>query len=299
MIVVTEAEIDSLLASTDSLLQNIFTFDCSGHTMPGSSHRGAAVAHQDTLERRSDFLRELRNTMSSWVYSKAKYKSLLDAELIERGKDVQNAVSHIQALVVDKFRKGHPHGQFGELLLFNLLQHFFKAAPILRKMPITTNPAIERHGSDAIHYRPIGGKNVVFIGESKTYASKYRFKVALDDAINSILTSFSNFSIELGRFVYEDFIEDSLRDVAAKIKRNTLPNVVYELVCVISYQENESKKSGKTQTEIEQLIEKAINENLIKYQNEYGGLDQTVLSKIHFIIFPFWELDTLLDRFDQ
>ncbi len=267
--------------------------------MPGISHRGAAVAHQDTHERKDDFLRELKNTMCSWVYSKKKYNELFQKELKERGADVQNATSHLQSLVNEKFRQGYPQGQFGELLLFNLLQHFFKAAPLLRKMPITTNQAIERHGADAIHFRPINGKNIVFLGEAKTYSSKYKFKSALDDAVESVLNSYANFHKELSLYVYDDFIEDDLREIASQIKRNKLPNVVFELTCIVSYQENEKKKNGKSQSEIESSIVEAVTSHIKKYQSEYNHLDQISLGKIHFIFFPFWDLEKLLTGFDS
>lgn len=296
---VTEVEIDALLASTDSLLNNVFTFNCTGHSMPGNSHRGAAVAHQDTLERKDDFLRELKNTMCAWVYSKNKYNKIFLDEMAVRGADVQNVSSHLQFLVREKFRKGYPQGQFGELLLFNFLQHFFKAAPLLRKMPITTNQAIERHGADAIHYRPQGGKNLVFIGEAKTYSSKYRFKSALDDSVDSVIKSFLNLGNELNLYINDDFIEDNLREIAGHIKRNTLPNVVYELVCIISYQENEKSKTGTCQSEIEKSIEDAVTSHILKHQGDLGHIDQGTLGKIHFIFFPFWEFDKLLNGFDS
>lgn len=267
--------------------------------MPGISHRGAAVAHQDTLERKDDFLRELKNTMCSWVYSKKKYNEIFQIELHERGLDIQNASSHLQSLVREKFRKGYPQGQFGELLLFNLLQHFFKAAPLLRKMPITTNQAIERHGADAIHFRPSNGKNVIFLGEAKTYSSRYKFKAALDDAIESILNSLENFSNELNLYVYDDFIEENLQEIASQIKRNKLANVVFELVCVISYQESDKNKDGKSQVEIEKSIEDSVRSHLIKHQDGYKHLDQTKLGKVHFVFCPFWDFDKLLNGFDS
>lgn len=296
---VTEAEIDALLASTDSLLLNVFTFQCTGHSMPGTSHRGAAVAYQDILERKDDFLRELKNTMCSWVYSKKRYNDLFQAELKERGWDVQNAGAHLQTLARQKFRTGYPQGQFGELLLFNLLQHYFRAVPLLRKMRITTNPGLERHGTDAIHFRPANGQNFVYLGEAKTYSSKYKFKSALDDAVESMLNSFAKFSTELNLYVYDDFIEDELQEIAGKIKRNTLPNVVYELVCIISYEENEKKKAGKGQAEIEASIRNAVDSHILKHQGDFAHLDQVSLSRIHFIFFPFWELDKLLSEFDS
>ena len=295
---ISEADIDSLLVCTDPLLHNVYTFDCSGHAMPGKSHRVAAIAHQDVFERRVDFLRELRNTVSSWVYSKKKYTQLYNDELAARGYDVQNVASHIQSLISEKFRKGYPQGQFGELLLFNLLQHFFKAAPMLRKMPITTNPSVERHGADAIHFRPSGGKNIVFIGEAKTYSSKYKFKNALDDAVESILKAAIGFASELNLYVYDDFIDEDLREVAAKIKRNTLEDVVFELVCIVSYSENDKSKTGKTQREIEECIEKCVVGQLNKHAAAYSHHDPIAFGKIHFVICPFWDFGKLLEGFD-
>lgn len=295
---ISESDIDALLASTNSLFQNIYSFDCTGHSMPGKTHRGAAIAHQDVLERRADFSRELRNTMSAWVYSKKKYQQILSQELIERNQDLQNAVSHINALVAEKFRKGFPQGQFGELLLFNLIQHYFRAVPLLRKMPLTTNPAVERHGADAIHFRPSNTQNIVFIGEAKSYSSSYKFKTALDDAITSILKTFNGISTELGLYVYDDFIDETLQAVARQIKTNTLPNVVYELVCLVSFTETDKKKNGATQNEIEDSIQKVVNEHLTKHQTSYGSLDQVTLGKIHFVILPFWDFDKLLEEFN-
>lgn len=53
-----EVTSDAPLAATESLFDYMYSFDC--HTpMAGSSHRDAATAHQDILERKSDFLREL------------------------------------------------------------------------------------------------------------------------------------------------------------------------------------------------------------------------------------------------
>lgn len=297
-VVLSETQVDALLANTAELFLNIYSFACSGHSLPGKSHRGAAIAHQDIRERREDFIRELRNTMCSWVFSKAKYEAIFRRTLELRNQDMQNATSHIQALVSEKFRKGFPQGQFGELLLFNFIQNVFKAPPMLRKMSITTNAAIERHGADAIHYRPIAGRNLVFLGEAKSYSSKYKFGEALSASVESALNTLENLSSELNLYVYEDFVDEPLRDIARQIRENALPNVVFELVCIVSYAET-SDKAGANQAEIESKIEAILNERLKTHSALLSGKDPLVLQRIHFICLPFWNFDALLMEFDS
>lgn len=297
--VVSEKMVDELLSNSDALFNNIFAFECTLHSMPGKSHRGLTITHQDLVERTEDFVLELRNTMSSWVYSKSKYKSIIDDAMIKRGGDVQNASSFVQTLVRQKFRRGHPQGQFGELLLFNVIQHFHHAIPLLRKMPITTNAGIERHGADAIHYRPSGDKHLIYVGEAKTYASKYKFATAIKDAINSIFDSYEKLSNELGLYTYEDFIEDELREVAKGVKDNSLKNVVHELVCVVSYEETESK-SRPTEAEIKVAMKDAVEKRMKDFDIAFfKGRCPFVLGRLHLMAVPVWGLEKLMEAFDQ
>lgn len=296
---VNEDLINGLLPNSDALFNNVFAFECTLHSMPGKSHRGLTITHQDLAERRQDFVQELRNTMSSWVYSKSKYKSIIDDALKKRGGDIQNASSFVQALVRQKFRRGHPKGQFGELLLFNAIQHYYHAIPLLRKMPITTNAGIERHGADAIHYRPSGDKHLIYVGEAKTYASKHKFATAVKDAINSIFDSYENLSKELGLYTYEDFIEEELREVAKGIKDNSLTNVVHELVCVISYQETKNK-SRSTEAEIKAAIQDVVVKRLKDFDTDFfKGRCPFLLERLHLMAVPIWGLEELMEEFDQ
>lgn len=295
----SKSELQDLLADTSSLIQHVHYFVHDLPPPPGASARGVAINTVDLSEKRSDFLRELRNTVCNWVYSKSRYKELFDRELGVRGFDYQNVASHIDSLAKSKFRRGYPQGQFGELLLFNFLQYFFSAPPILRKMPLTTNTAIERHGSDAIHYSVEDGNNIIYLGEAKTYQSKYKFNTAFSDALSSILGSYHNIDDELSLYVYDDFIEDPLREVARQLKDGRLPNTRYELVCIISYEE-----TNKKEAENEHLIKKNIQNIVSARLNDVdatllSGENPSLLKRIHYIVFPFWGLDKLLTSFDE
>jgi len=293
----TTQQIDKLLTNSDDLFANIYSFSFSPNALPGKSHIGISISHQDQLELRDSFVRELKNTMCNWVYSKSRYNDLFNREFEKRNKDAANASSQIQQLARDKFRKGHPQGQFGELLLFNLLQHQFSAPPLLRKMPLTTNPAIERHGSDAIHYRPSNNVHQLYLGEAKSYKSNYSFKKAIDDAISSILTAYENFHTELGLYTYDNFIEEPLREIAEGIKENKLAPITFDLVCIVSYNETK-KKDGYSQAEIEQKIKDCLSKRLDKYTlPSIDSKKSTYLNKLHFIIMPIWDFETILDGF--
>lgn len=296
---VDEAFVEALLTDTKTLFSNVHAFECVLHSVPGKSHRGLAITYQDILERREDFLRELKNTLCAWVYSKAKFKEIFHALVAERGGDEQSASSQVQKLVEETRRKGFPQGQFGELLLFNLLQHYFKAAPLLRKMPLTTNPGLERHGADAIHYRPESGAHIAYLGEAKTYSSKYKFTAAVQAALGSVMDSFANFSKELGLYVYQDFLDKDLAGIAKGIKNNSISNIKYELVCVVTYEEIDSK-NGSNEIEIKNAIEGVINKKLAAFDlTFFSGKPQPVLDRIHLFVMPVWGLEALLQEFDK
>ncbi|WP_083250533.1 HamA C-terminal domain-containing protein [Acidihalobacter aeolianus] len=293
------SEIQALLADTTAFIRHVHHFSHQLPPPPGASAYGVTINTVDLAEKRDDFLRELRNTVCNWVYSKATYRDLFDRALIARGHDIQNAASHIDSLARSKFRRGHPQGQFGELLLFNFLQYFFSAPPILRKMPITTNTAIERHGSDAIHYTATGDSNIIYLGEAKTYKSNYKFNSAFSDALISILNSYNNIDEELSLYVYDDFIEEPLREVARLLKDGDLPNTRYELVCVICYSETKDKEA-EDETAIKKKIESIISDRLRNADTSaLSGLSSALINRIHYIIFPVWNLDVILSDFDS
>ena len=248
-------------------------------------------------ERKDDFLRELRNTICNWVYSKSQYNELLKKELKKRGLDPQNAASHIESLARSKFRRNASQGQFGELLLFNFLQFFFKAPPLLRKMSITTNPDVERHGADAIHYKPEGAENKFYLGESKAYTSKYKFNTALNESVASIINTYNNLQKELLLYVYDEFIDPNLQGIAEKFKEGTLDGVKIELVCLVSYNETISIK-GISEELIKQNIQKVILERFGNADTStFEKIDDTLLKRFHYIILPFWDFDDILKEF--
>jgi hypothetical protein len=263
---------------------------------PQRDHHGVAITYQDIAERRRDFIRELRCTITNWVYSKANCKRIID-DRMRSTNDPVNAYMFLNNLAISKFRRGAPQGQFGELLLFNFLQHFFGSIPLLRKMSITTSTGHERFGADALHYSRNEGKNVIYLGESKCYESSYKFNAALEASLVSIADTFNKFYDELDLYTYENFLEPELQEICESLKSGTLPDVHFELVCLIAYNETE-KFLKESETAIKDSIKKVIEERCQKVGVDImAKIDTHLLSRINYIIFPVWSLDELLESF--
>ncbi len=299
----TEEKLKKLFTCTQIFMDQVHWVQQSYNLIPDNKHFGTCINYIDRQEYRDEFCRELVNTIPEWVYSQAKAKVVLDS-LLADGRSLQNAQTALTILTFDKFRNSSTdklliQGQFGELLLFNFLQSFFKCVPLLRKMPITTNVEMERFGADAIHYKYQGKKNLFYLGEAKTYTSSYKFESALKDAIESIVKTYREHRKELGRYVYDSFIEDDLIDIAKEYKNGKLQDVEVHLVSIITYCENKA---------IEKNNEQQIKEDIIKIIEERGkAVDRKIFDAIepgmyprfNYIILPVWELDELLKQFQK
>jgi hypothetical protein len=300
---ITEDEIEKLFTCTQMFMNHVHWVQQSYNLLPDNKHYGTCINYIDRQEYRDEFCRELVNTIPEWVYSQSKAAVVLD-NLIAEGRSQHNAQTALTTMTFEKFRNSTVEklliqGQFGELLLFNFLQSFFKCVPLLRKMPITTSIEMERFGADAIHYKFKDNKNLFYLGEAKTYTSKYKFDTALKDAIESIVKTYNEHRKELGRYIYDSFIDDNLIKIAQGYKNGTLNDVEVHLVSVITYCENKT---------IDKYNEKQIKEDIIRIIAERGkAVDRKLFNKIevglhprfNYIILPIWQLDELLNQFQK
>lgn len=293
------------LINNDSLFNNIHVIEQRFDILPNDKdHIGAFIEFQDIQDRRNEFLGELIDSIVDWVYSSEKYEKLL-LEFQSRGKSKAAASANVIRKAHDKFRKtDNPdqlisQGQFGELLLFHFLQRYMKAVPLLRKMSITTSSRHERFGADAIHYKNINDKNIIYLGEAKTYTSKYYFSQAFEKAIESILNTYDNHRKELDLYVHEDFLDKELNQVAEDYLSNRLPNCEIHLVCIVTYEENK-KISYTNQKEIQDQIIDIIRNRFREYDNSKIDIDQNpILNRVTYIVFPVWKLDDLIGQFQE
>lgn len=301
----TSTDIDKRIINNDALFNNIYVVHQKFDIVPNSTeHFGTSIDYQDLSELRDDFLNELYDTIVDWVYSSEKFAQI-KAAAIKKGKSEQAANSEIQRKAHDKFRGNKNsesllvQGQLGELLLFHFIQRFQRAIPLLRKMKITTSNKHERFGADAIHFKFENNKPIIILGEAKTYTSKYQFNQAFEDALESILTTYLSHRKELNLYVHEDFLDDSMNEVAEKYLNSTLDNVEVRLVSIVVY--NETKKLNITnQSEIRKQISDIIEERYKSFEKSKIDIDNNaILKRITYIVMPIWKLDELAQNFQD
>lgn len=299
------SDIDKRIINNDALFNNIYVVQQKFDIIPNDTeHFGTSIDYQDLSELRDDFLNELYDTIVDWVYSSKKYIQIKEAA-IKKGKSEQAANSEIQRKAHEKFRGNKNseslliQGQLGELLLFHFIQRLQRAIPLLRKMKITTSNKHERFGADAIHFKFENNKPIIILGEAKTYTSKYQFNQAFEDALESILTTYSSHRKELNLYVHEDFLDDSMNEVAEKYLNNTLDNVEVRLVSIVVY--NETKKLNITnQIEIHKQISDIIEERYKSFDKSKIDIDNNaILKRITYIVMPIWKLDELAQDFQD
>lgn len=298
----SEKEIKDRLICNDALFDNIFMFQQRFDILPDSEHIGASIAYQDIQELRDDFLSELIDTVADWIYSAKKFGDMKKA--FSTRKTEPAAAAEVIRKARGKFRLGHngkmlSQGQIGELLLFHFIQRAFGAVPILRKMPITTSPELERFGADAIHYRIQDGTHHIILGEAKAYTSKYKFNEAMENAINSILFSYINLRKELHLYLHEDFLDPEMDEIAEQFLSKKLKPVEVDLVCLILYNET-SKIAITSEEEIKGQIKQIIEKRYEEYDNSKIDFGRNpILNRITYIVFPVWKFDELARAFEK
>ena len=300
-----EKDILNRLVKNDALFKKIHVVTQRYDILPNDKdHLGAFVEYQDISELRDDFVEELSDTIVDWIYSSEKFTELKN-KLMSKGKSESAATREIGRLTQEKFRANRNNedlliqGQLGELLLFQFIQRYMKAVPLLRKMSITTSAGHERFGADAIHYKIENGKHIIILGEAKTYTSKYKFNKAFEEALDSILNSYNNLRKELRLYVHEDFLDDELNVVAEDYLNNTLNPVEVHLVSLITYDETH-KLTISNEEDIKTQIKEVIESKYKNFDNSKIDLNKNpILNRITYIVFPVWDLEDLAKRFQK
>ena len=292
---------EKLLANTQAFIDTMYVVREDFSLIPSKEHIGTCINYSDLLEMREEFIDELTHTVTQFVYSKVNQDRLL-AEF-SKGRADSAAHSNLIKRAKSKFRTSYLQGQFSELLIFNLLQHYYKAAPLLRKMPITTNRQVERHGADAIHIAQENGRYLLYIGEAKTYnpQNKKGLKTAINDAVSDVINKhYKNHRKELDLYVYEEFIPIELEKVAQDYLEGRLNNIEVHLVCIVAYDIKSSINGMSREDILEQIIDDIrIETKNIKNTKTFKEIPPQIIPRLNYIIFPIQEMDNLIDIFEK
>lgn len=293
-----------LRSYTDAMMNHVYWVRQEFDIVPKKDHLATCINWVDLQEFRDEFCEELVNTIPEWIYSNKKAKDIIDKMIAEEGRSDRNAQSALRQVTFQKFKNSETEeiflqGQFGELVLFNLLQVFFDAVPLLRKMPLTTSANMERYGADAIHYNFSDGKHLIYLGEAKAYSSKYQFNSAFKIAVESIHENFTNHRKELKLYIYDDFLDDELVPIAKAYKNGQLNPVEIHLVSIVLYNET-NKVTGASELEKKKSILSIVEDRAQKVDKTiFDNVLPELLPRFNYIFFPLWKMAELLKSFQK
>lgn len=292
-------DVEPLLVTVEAFIETLYVVRDAISLPPTKQHISACINYADLIEMRDEFIRELVHTAIPFVYSPAKQKAIL--RKLKKGRSDGAAMSELMRRTKEKFRTSDLRGQFSELILCNVLQHYFRAAPLLRKMPITTNPQIERHGADAIHVGSRNGSYVLYLGEAKTYDRKQdAFKDSLSDAIDSALEHYGSHRFELDCYLYEDFLSPELETVADEYKAGRLGNMEVEIVCIATFDQQASISGANREERLANTLE--CVRRLATHETFKAVLQRVpkeLLPRMNYVVVPTTSLKTLLAAFQK
>jgi len=200
---------------------------------------------------------------------------------------------------IRKLSKHTAKGELGELILFTLLDVYFKAPKILSKVSMKTNPKMPVFGADGVHGQFHDGKFRVYFGESKLHA---KFKPAATDAAKSIKSAKEKYEDEfdlLDSFMdfpgINDEVESVLLELLNPFSEEDLSETIYS-PCFIGFSDLELISSSSTEEEFVEKYEKIACEYIEhffdKVENQDMSIDETAL-----LMLPFSCVDDLVDGF--
>lgn len=293
-------DLDPLIAKTDALLNTMYAVqEDFGLTLSTAKHIGTCINFVDLQEMRTQFIEELTNTVLTYVYAPTR-QSKLCGDLMKQGRDEAGAWRQLYKRARAKFRPSSLHGQFSELLLCNLLQHYYRAVPLVRKMSLTTNPKLERNGADAIHIAKAGGSYRLFIGEAKTYDRQHGgLKEALVDGIKDLIKKhYQDHANELNLYTFEDFVPPELEEIARRYRAGSLTDVEVHLVCIVAYDEKTDVVGNSRQEKLDCImhtLREAIKQ--AAKAKAVTTIPQELVPRVNCIFFPVQKMDELIETF--
>ncbi len=131
------------------------------------------IKYRHDKNREEEFLDHILNTIPNYALSTE-----------ERAKCSVGAIRELWKTAVKRFVKNSKTGEFGEIILFHLLELLENAVQVVNKMTLKTSGNMHYHGADAIHFGIDGELRILFLGESKT--EQKIFSGVLKSALDSI-----------------------------------------------------------------------------------------------------------------
>ena len=215
-------------------------------------------------------------------------------ELLYKVKEIKEANEYFISADEDAEDRYLKRGEFGELILYYLLERQFNKPQLISKIYFKDSPSGMVHGFDAVHYDK--ERNELWIGESKFYKNLSK---ALQNLANDLSEHFnvnffdSEFAIINNRLsdYYDDKeVGDEIREL---IKSSTfiqrLSNInacffaLFDSKILDNFKFNDS---GNTHNDFRDILEKFAKDTREKFEQKIKDFGNKDRLKINLFLFP-------------
>ena len=206
-----------------------------------------------------------------------------------------------------RFVKQSKTGEFGELILFHLLELSENAVQVVNKMAIKDTPKMYVHGADAVHFSFEGGIKTLYIGEAKT---EIEFNKAVKDGLDTISEYYNDedklkFEISLAAGNISEDIPKPYRDQIKKYldpRTKDLEDLQHVHAIFIGYQfpklkELEESNNGDLNKEAREACLAEAKRCLEIIEEKVNTYEKLKSKKFLFFVIPFKNLKKLREKF--
>ncbi len=211
----------------------------------------------------------------------------------------QNSAEKLFDKAIRKLSQHTAKGELGELILFTLLDVYFKAPKILSKISFKTTRRVPVFGADAVHGQFHNGKFKLYLGESKIWKN---FKPAAKDAATSIKSAKDNYENEFDLLdSHMDFpniderLKSELLDLLDPFSDNDLSGVIHS-PCFIGFTESDLISNAGSEKEFVENYTELAGEYIADFfeKVEVQGVN---IDEASLLMLPFSCVDDLVNGF--
>lgn len=252
--------------------------------------------------REEEFIEFLLNNITTYALSRSERE-----ELTPENAD---KIRELWKRATARFVKQSNTGEFGEIILFHLLELLEGAVQIVNKMTLKTSGDMYYHGADAIHFGFDEGLKVLYLGESKTTESK--FSTALNKSLKSIDEYHKQGKREFDINLVSGNISDDIPEPTRTVIKNYLNPSKEDLsdfkeshAIFLGFQmdilkELENEYSGKgIMNEVIKSYRGDIQKYIERIESKFGDFPNLKNKRFLFFIIPFKDLSGLKEKFSK
>ena len=241
----------------------------------------------------SDFFKIVKDgLLTNFVFSCSKIEKKLGIENSDAAEELFNNA-------IRKLSQHTAKGELGELILFTLLDVYFKAPKILSKITLKTARRVPVFGADAVHGQFENGSFKIYLGESKLHKE---CKSAATKAAASMKSAKDKYADEFDLLDdHMDFpnmdvaLQEELLELLNPFSNNDISDQIHS-PCFIGFAEESLISNAKSEDEFVKNYTELAGAYIADFfaKTEKQGL---TLEEVSLLMLPFSCIDNLEQEF--